>query len=349
MGWIDGRELPRTIASFFSQLARRIESSWYSGDWLAYTLLPLSWFYCSVVEVRYWLYRHDVLKRVQLPVPIIVVGNITVGGTGKTPAVIWLAKLAQRLGYRVGIVTRGYRGTPANQSRWVTHDSDPAEVGDEAVLLARRTGLPVVVDSNRPRGASYLVSLGCQLIISDDGLQHYALRRDFEIALIDGARQLGNRFCLPAGPMRERAYRLSSVHLRITLGTEEGLGDYRAFLLGESAVNLLDPDRRISLSELQEEKDIHAIAGIAHPERFFQYLNHQGIQHTAHAFPDHHPFGVSDFDFPAKLVLMTEKDAVKCHSFARENYWYVPVEMRVDQGLETLLQNHLITLWRSYT
>jgi tetraacyldisaccharide 4'-kinase len=276
-----------------------------------------------------------------LPVPVIIVGNITLGGTGKTPLVIWLVHFLVKAGYRPGIVTRGYGGTRRNGPIGVGIDFDPAEVGDEPVLLARRSGVPVVVDTDRPRGARFLIrQYSCDVVVSDDGLQHYALQRDFEIALIDGARRLGNGRCLPAGPLREPAPRLRSVDALIVNGPpQEGEWGMTLVAMGFQRVGELQTLAPVSQFRGQR---VHAVAGIAHPQRFFEQLRRLGLEVIEHPFPDHHPYQSEDLRFNDALeIIMTEKDAVKCERLEGMRAWFLPVEAQSDARLGELVLRRL--------
>ncbi len=269
---------------------------------------------------------------------MIVVGNITVGGTGKTPLVIGMVQFLRANGWNPGIVSRGYGGTASNQPRWVDKNSNPDEVGDEPVLMAIRTECPIVVGTNRVLAANMILDRSdCNLIVSDDGLQHYALHRDIEIAVVDGQRRFGNGFCLPVGPLREPLSRLKSVDLVVCNGRKRA-GEYSMLLWGDAAINLRDPNRKILLNQFRS-MDCHALAGIGNPQRFFEHLRTAGLRCNEHRFPDHYEFGTADLQFADSLpVLMTEKDAVKCRPFAQDNYWYVPVDAELDdQFIEKLI------------
>ena len=300
-------------------------------------LLPLSWLFCAIAVVRRLLYRMAVLKAHRMPVPVIIVGNISVGGTGKTPLVTWLIKLLREQGYTPGIVSRGYGGGATHWPQQVRADSDPRMVGDEAVLLSRRTACPMAVGPNRVDAARALLEYtDCDIIVADDGLQHYALARDIEIAVIDGVRRFGNQHCLPAGPLREPLGRMKTVDLVVTNGVA-GVREYHMELVPGRLQNLALPDKTTSL-EYFAGKTVHAIAGIGYPERFFRQLELAGITVIEHPFPDHHPFTAQDIVFADDLpVLMTEKDAVKCEGFARAQHWSVPVDAKLDDRMLPLI------------
>lgn len=300
-------------------------------------LLPLSAIFCLVSAVRRLLFRIGLLRVVDLDVPVIVVGNISVGGTGKTPLVIWLAEKMQQLGFKPGIVTRGYGGNSRQWPREVAPDTQASEVGDEALLLRRRTGCPVYAGPDRSTVAQRLLAdHPCDLIISDDGMQHYALGRDLEIAVIDGARRFGNGLCLPAGPLRERRGRLAETDLVLNNGA--GNGDQHRMRLSAAEAVALDGRGESRALDAFISGPVHAVAGIGHPERFFNMLEEAGLTLHRHPFPDHHPFSADDLQaFEDQTVLMTEKDAVKCELFAHPGHWYVPTTAEVDPGFENAL------------
>ena len=299
---------------------------WYSGGRGSGLLLPLTWVYRSAIAVRRWLYRHGIAPVVELSVPVVVVGNLTVGGTGKTPLVLYLARALTMAGRRPGIVSRGYGGKAGRWPQRVSADSDPAAVGDEPVLLARRSGCPVAVDPDRVAAARLLLEEGVDVILADDGLQHYRLGRGAELAIVDGQRGLGNGRCLPAGPLREPPARLDEVTAVVVHGPGwERPGALRMDLAAGDAHSIASEERR-PLSAFAG-RPVHAIAGIGHPERFFRTLAEAGLEVIPHPMADHAPLGPGDLAFDDGLpVLMTEKDAVKCGRFAAETHWYVPVE-----------------------
>jgi tetraacyldisaccharide 4'-kinase len=327
---------------------RVLEYFWYRVRPAHIVLYPLSLIFATVAATRRALYRSGWRNSLRVRVPVMVVGNITVGGTGKTPLVTWLAEFLKDNGYHPGIVTRGYGGT--EQVQEVRADSDPTVAGDEPVLLARRSNVPVFAGRKRPEAASALLRAHpqCDLILSDDGLQHYALARDLEIAVVDGARRFGNGLLLPAGPLREPVRRLSTVDAVVVNGDENlpqlHVAQYHMRLVGETFRNLLNPDFRASAADLRG-KTLHAIAGIGQPQRFFARLQQAELEFRAHPFPDHFRFSADDLAFAGDdVVLMTEKDAVKCSAFARESWWYLPVEAEVDPALGALILHKLRSL-----
>lgn len=268
--------------------------------------------------------------------PVVIVGNISVGGSGKTPLVAYLVKLLQKHGYRPGIVSRGYGGQATGWPLAVSARSDPALVGDEPVLLARRCACPVVVAPDRVKAARQLLErYHCDIVVSDDGLQHYRLQRDIEIAVVDGVRRFGNGFCLPAGPLREMPERLRSVDFVVVNGAATG-AETAMTLSGANAVNLGNPAKTRQLAEFAA-MPVHAVAAIADPGRFFKSLRRYGIKCIEHPFPDHHHFTAGELDFPADApILMTEKDAVKCIPFTHigARAWYVPVDAELTAEFE---------------
>ncbi len=314
-----------------------IEASWRGWSTLTLLLLPLSALFCLLSAIRRIFYRIGLLPVVRLDVPVIVVGNITVGGTGKTPMVVWLAEKLREWGFKPGIVTRGYGGKALQWPCEVTPGSLAKEVGDEALLLRRRTGCPVFAGPDRPQAAQQLLAAHqCDLIISDDGMQHYAMARDLEIAVIDGKRRFGNGLCLPAGPMRETRQRLAATDLVIVNGAAKPQEYHMQLKLTEALVLNGGGESR-GLSTFAAER-VHAIAGIGHPERFFDMLQEQGLDIERHPFPDHHAFSADDLrPFSAHTVLMTEKDAVKCEQFAQPGHWYVPAVAVVGEDFESAL------------
>lgn len=320
-----------------NELCRRI---WYEHHPLAWLLAPLGWSYQWLMLSRSFLYRSGVLPVHRVGVPVIVVGNISVGGTGKTPLVLWLADYLRGHGYRPGIVSRGYGGRNARGPQQVRVDSDPGQVGDEPVILARRSGCPVAVCRQRYLAALGLVEhAGCDFIISDDGLQHLALDRDIEIAVIDGQRRLGNGLCLPAGPLREGRRRLRRVDIVVSSGRAER-GEH-AMVFQPGRLQSLGGEEPVALSEWHGCR-VHAVAGLGNPGRFFSLLRRHGLHPITHEFPDHHQYKAEelafDDDYP---VVMTEKDAVKCEGLKLHNAWYLPVSVTLPRTFEYRLE-HLL-------
>ena len=321
-------------------MQRWLSEAWYNGSWFCRLLLPLSGLYHLLAQRQ----RTALLRaRWQAGVPVIVVGNITAGGTGKTPVCLALAQHFTAQGKRVVLVSRGYGGHAAHYPLVVTADSDPAEAGDEAVLLARQSGCPVVVDPQRVRAAQLAEQqLQAQLIISDDGLQHYALARTVEIAVIDGKRGVGNGWLLPAGPLREPVSRLQTVDFVLVNGPwQQALAvpagkQVTMQLQAKDLVNLQTGERLSPALWLQRHpapKPVHAVAGIGNPARFYTSLQQLGFVIMPHAFADHHAYRASDLAFgDAVPVVMTAKDAVKCRRFAQAHWWALEVEAELPAG-----------------
>ena len=310
---------------------------WYEPSPLGALLAPLGWAVALFTVLRRGAYRVGMRRSRQVGCPIVVVGNLSAGGTGKTPLVIAIAMLLARRGLRVGVVCRGYRGSASRWPRQVRSDSDPNRVGDEAVLLARRTGGPVAAGPNRIAAARILFRRAkCDVILSDDGLQHLRLARDVEIVVVDGVRRHGNGRCMPAGPLREPLGRLASVDLVVVNGAARS-GELEMQLVAGDAVSLVDAGQTRPLDSFRGAP-VHAVCAIGHAERFFRTLEAHGVTIVRHPFPDHHPFREAEIRFPdGASVLMTEKDAVKCERFADARHWYVPVEAVLSSELEARL------------
>ncbi len=273
-------------------------------------------------------------KKPHFKVPIIVVGNITVGGTGKTPLVSWLAQQLQQQGFKPGIVSRGYGGHATHYPCVVDANSLPQQVGDEPLLLFLQTKLPVVVDPKRVRAvAALLHQFDCDVVISDDGLQHRSLPRNIEILVLDGQRRFGNGYCLPVGPLREPVRRVKQVDFVVANGLAQGNEVSMQLSLSDQALSLVNQQRVLNLSQLSTKttKNLHAVAGIGNPQRFFKQLSNKGLTFKSHVFPDHHCYQPDDFSFLAAddLVLMTEKDAVKCRLLADSRFYYLPVSVQM--------------------
>ncbi|UNK26556.1 tetraacyldisaccharide 4'-kinase [Serratia plymuthica] len=318
-----------------------IERIW-SGSSLVYLLLlPLSWLYGLVSSLIRLSYRCGLRKSWRAPVPVVVVGNLTAGGNGKTPTVIWLVEQLQQRGYRVGVVSRGYGGKAASYPLVLDEHTTTQQAGDEPVLIYQRTGAPVAISPKRAEAVQALLQQQkLDVVITDDGLQHYALQRDFELVVIDGVRRFGNGWWLPAGPMRERASRLNSVNARIANGGVAQAGEIAMRLQAREAVNIASGARRPAA----ELPHVVAMAGIGHPPRFFATLEKLGVDVEKEvAFADHQEYQHAQLAALAsseQTLLMTEKDAVKCRIFAQPNWWYLPVDavLPPDQA-ESLLQS----------
>lgn len=310
-------------------------------------LLPLSWLYGLVSGGIRLCYKLGLKRAWRAPVPVVVVGNLTAGGNGKTPVVIWLVEQLQQRGIRVGVVSRGYGGKAAVYPLLLTADTTTAEAGDEPVLIFQRTGVPVAVSPVRSDAVkAILAHHDVQIIVTDDGLQHYRLARDMEIVVIDGVRRFGNGWWLPAGPMRERAGRLKSVDATIVNGGVARPGEIPMHLEPGLAVNLRTGERR----DVAQLSDIVAMAGIGHPPRFFATLEACGARpQKCVALADHQSLTYSDVSAllaEGQTLVMTEKDAVKCRAFADDNWWYLPVDAHLSGERPDALLNSLISLTR---
>ena len=337
-------------------LRRAFEARWYGAD-APWTLRPLGLAFGLLVGARRWAFRRGILSSGHPGVPVIVVGNISVGGTSKTPLLLWLVQQLQPLGLRVGVVSRGHGARHrARAPRLVTASDSADEVGDESLLLARRAECPVCVGIDRLAAARLLAEEGCQVIVADDGLQHYALRRDFEIAVVDGARGAGNGRLLPAGPLREPVRRLAEVDAVVINGklrdSDPQDGNLHATLTG---IAIAEKRCSMSLQPVQfvrlvsgegssvpawRGRRVHAVAGIGNPARFFATLRSLGLDPVAHAFADHHRFQPADLAFgDGQDIVMTEKDAVKCREFADDRMWFLQAAIQFDSdGATRLLQ-----------
>jgi tetraacyldisaccharide 4'-kinase len=311
-----------------------IEKTWYRKSPWSVLLFPLSLIYGALMQLRAIAYRFGVLPRWEVGVPVIVVGNLTVGGTGKTPLVIQLVQLLSCAGFSPGIVCRGYRGHTAKVPCLLQEGADPLLVGDEPLLVYEETGCPVVIDRDRVRGARHLVSqCGVNIVISDDGLQHLRMSRAVEIAVVDGYRRFGNGYLLPAGPLRESRNRLDTVDFTVTNGGQALSGEYQMRASLKEAVHLTTGERQC-LAKFSG-KTIYAIAGTGNPQQFFSDLHLAGLALNTRSFPDHHPYQLSDLsDLHLSTVLMTSKDAVKCRKMAGPDWWAVPQTTKIDDSFK---------------
>jgi tetraacyldisaccharide 4'-kinase len=303
-----------------AKLARWLEARWYGGVESEWWLRAIARTYgAHIRKKRRAFLRGRGVQRAA--VPVIVVGNLTVGGAGKTPVVLALAQALAKRGWRPGIVSRGYGGKAAMPLR-VRAGDNPALVGDEPVLLARRSGVPVAIAAKRIEAIRILEQAKVDLVIADDGLQHYALGRDVEIVVIDGIRRYGNGLLLPAGPLREPVERADAAHFRLVNGGFSRPNEERIHVELRKVI-ALDGSQDLPIAAFAGQR-VHAVAGIGNPERFFKNLRDHGIDVEPHAFPDHHPFEADDLRFRDNApVLMTEKDAVKCRAFATPGRWFV--------------------------
>jgi tetraacyldisaccharide 4'-kinase len=325
-------------------LARRLETVWYGNAPVPIVLSALERVYRAMLDIRRALYRGGWKRSERVDAPVVVVGNVTAGGTGKTPLVRWLVEELSGRGWKPGIVLRGYGGS-ARTARLVGARDDAAVVGDEAALLARCHTRAVAIGRRRADAARLLIEqAGCDVIVADDGLQHWALARDLEIAVVDGLRRCGNERLLPAGPLREPAARLDDVDYIVCNGGVARDGEIAMHVGGRHAVLLQDPSRVTTLSEFAGH-DAHAVAGIGNPQRFFDLLRAAGIAITPHAWPDHHVFDGSELRFDDALpVFITEKDAVKCQAFAHARVYVVPVEAELPAAFADRIHSGLCAL-----
>lgn len=324
-------------------MALDVARFWYRRTPLAYVAAPIAVVAYAVYWLRRAAYRWGLRRVTRLDVAVVIVGNVTVGGTGKTPLVAWLAEALKRAGRTPAVVCRSYRARATAAAR-VQASSDPQLHGDEAVLLARLQSCPVWSGPRRVATALALTRAHPQVdvVICDDGLQHYALARDVEIVVIDAMRELGNRLMLPAGPLREPVARLKTVdavvvHGDAPLAQPEITSRFSMRLQGERFYNLCEPQRTVDAAWFADRR-VAAIAGIGNPQRFFAHLSALGVQFSAYPFPDHHPFQAQDLSaLDADIVLMTEKDAIKCAALADRRMWVLPVVAEVSEALVPLI------------
>jgi tetraacyldisaccharide 4'-kinase len=320
---------------------RFVDEMWYGKSLWQYLLLPFAFIYGGIVRARKLAYDSGVLNVFRASVPVLVVGNVSIGGTGKTPLTIWLAAKLTEFGFKPGIVCSGYRGRASSWPQQVRADSDNYVVGDEAIILASNTSVPVVAGPDRKSALKALLEKhDVDFILSDDGLQHYALARDIEIAVINGVRRLGNGKLLPAGPLRESRKRLNEVDMIVCNGIPargEFAMKYRAERLRKVGL-----DREDVLLQDFNKKHVHAVAGIGNPESFFSLLESLGFVLEKHVFPDHHFYEEGDIAFGDDVpILMTQKDAVKCARLKNESMWYLPLNIELSSAFEDRLKSIL--------
>ncbi|MCG6937828.1 MAG: tetraacyldisaccharide 4'-kinase [Gammaproteobacteria bacterium] len=325
---------------------------WYQPNVLVWLLLPLSWLYCFISVMRRKLYQLNIKKSYSSQVPVVVVGNIVAGGSGKTPLLIGLCEYLRNKGFKPGVVSRGYGGSVSGVKQ-VTETDSADVVGDEPLMIFRKTNVPVVVAADRVAAVNYLLEHNhCDVVLSDDGLQHYRMKRDFEIAVVDSARRFGNNFCLPAGPLRERVSRLNEVDMVVYNGRESITSGQCYYLLEIAGVNKLAGENSSQLSSQLSSfcgKPVHAVAGIGHPQRFFEQLRQNGLEVIEHAYADHHEYRQHDFSgWNNECIIMTEKDAVKCRHLSLADAWVVSVKAVFSDALEARLSTELLPLLKRF-
>ncbi len=314
-----------------------LENSWRNPNWLTVLLWPLSLVYRGLFGTRSLLYEWGVFQTYRAPIPVIVVGNLTVGGTGKTPLTIFLIEELRRQGFQPGVISRGYGGNATQFPLLVTKSTPVYESGDEPALIVKRTRAPLAVAANRRQSIELLMS-ECEVdvIISDDGLQHLALARDVEICLLDATSPNRSRYLLPAGPYRESRSRLKNVDLIVEHGAvEDSDTRYAMNLVANAPKRVVEvvpsANDRNQEFEFDSDQPVQAVAGIGNPQRFFDTCRKLGIDHVPHVFVDHHHYSYGDIDLEG-TVLMTEKDAVKCTEFADHRHWFLPVDAKLSEN-----------------
>ncbi|MDK9775448.1 MULTISPECIES: tetraacyldisaccharide 4'-kinase [unclassified Vibrio] len=329
-----------------------VEKIWFENHPLKYLLWPLLWplslLFGAISKSKRQQYQSGKKRAYKAPVPVVVVGNITAGGNGKTPVVVWLVEQLQQLGFKPGVVSRGY-GAKAPHYPLILDDNTPAKhCGDEPKLIYRRTGAPVAVDPVRANAVKALLETGVDIIITDDGLQHYALDRDIELVIVDGNRRFGNESLIPLGPLREGVERLAEVDFIITNGGQAQQGEMPMSLAPSKAINL-KTKQQVEVSEL---RDLVAFAGIGHPPRFFNTLNAMNADvKVTKGFADHQDFDQQELQALAQQganVIMTEKDAVKCDSYAQDNWWYLPVSAQFESNDAERILNRIKEVKATY-
>lgn len=324
----------------------RLVNAWYQGHPALLLLRPLEWLYRAVVQRKRQRFLAGLSPSYRAPVPVIVVGNITVGGTGKTPLILYLIEHCRARGLRVGVVSRGYGAQPPSVPWRVTAEQSARDAGDEPLLLVQRSGVALMIDPDRARAVQALLSAEpLDLILCDDGLQHYRLARDLELVLIDAVRGLGNGRCLPAGPLREPQARLQSVDAVLFNGASADSAEGFGFTLQPTALVNVASGELQPLDLFAPGQAVHAVAGIGNPQRFFRTLEALNWRPIAHAFADHAIYSAAALDFsPSLPLLMTEKDAVKCRAFAQPDWWYLAVDARPSPAFSAWLDGQLDAL-----
>ena len=331
---------------------KSLQQYWYQPDVFSWSLIsllwallwPLSWLFCFITVVRRKLYQLNIKKSYGSQVPVVVVGNIVVGGSGKTPLLISLCEYIKNNGFRPAVVSRGYGGSFTGVKQVAENDTADV-VGDEPLMIFQRAEVPVVVGADRVAAVDYLLKNNhCDIVFSDDGLQHYRMKRDFEIAVVDASRRFGNGFCLPAGPLRERVSRLKDVDMVVYNGSESVTPDQCSYQLQIVSLRRLNSNEARSLSSFTS-RPVHAVAGIGHPARFFQQLRQNDVDVIEHAYPDHHVYNQHDFSgWDKDCIVMTEKDAVKCCHLSLADAWVVSVKAVFSNSLDIKLATNLLPL-----
>ncbi len=311
-----------------------IELLWYRRSWINWLLAPFAALFALITSARRRAYKKGILPSYRAPVPVIIVGNITVGGNGKTPVVLWLVELLTKAGYKPGVVSRGYGGKAPSYPYLLTTESTATESGDEPLLIYQRCGCPVAVAPKRAEAVRLLVEQGVNIIVCDDGLQHYALQRDIELVVMDGVRRLGNGWLMPMGPLRETASRMSDSLAVICNGGQARPDEIQMTLQPAPLCNVKNGRVAVVTGA------VDAMAGIGYPPRFFNALLQQGYALNQQvAYADHQEFNAEELQqrFTKRPLIMTEKDAVKCRKFALDNWWYLPVTAQLPDGFATRL------------
>ncbi len=332
-----------------SNLEQKITQAWYLNKKWIFALYPLEVLYHFIFKIRKFCFKVGIFRSFRANVPVIIVGNILVGGTGKTPVVIEIIKLLKIAGYQPGIITRGYGGKNKNYPIVINKAHEAEEVGDEAVLLFRNTQVPIVIDKDRKQSAKKLQQLGCNIIVSDDGLQHFALKRDLEIVIFDGQRKLGNQHLLPVGPMREELSRLNSVDFVLINGKQKismlQQWKFKSFRFEIKPVSLIDiaSQKERNIHSLSNEK-VHALVAIGNPLRFIQTLKLLGAEVLPHVFNDHYFFTINDIPRDKLPIIVTEKDAVKIESLNLSGIEYLKIHANLPDAFNIQLLKKLTTL-----
>ncbi|MGI9319242.1 MAG: tetraacyldisaccharide 4'-kinase [bacterium] len=329
----------------FHSIIHQLQRGWQQPGWINWLALPLSYLYGALMWLRRLCYQSGLATQQHLAVPVIVVGNLTVGGTGKTPLVIELVEYLREKGWTPGVITRGYGGNSSYWPRTLKISDKAEEVGDEPLLIQKRTGGPVVAGPDRVSSARLLVDrLNCDIVISDDGFQHLGLARDLDIVMIDGQRRLGNGWCLPAGPMREFKSVLAEADIKVVNSAVGPLPGEHAMMIHYGDLYRLNaPETSMALSDLRGRR-VHAVAGLGNPRRFFDLLQREGLELELHQFSDHHVYTPNDLAFLGgdEILIMTEKDAIKCGAIGISGeIWVLPIRVNLNSAFYDDLERKL--------